>query len=402
MAGYKGIDYSIKWTPKEEGILLNRIQMGKTNKEIGKELGKTEACVEAKKKRMKLYSREIQVVRRGEALEEQIKLAAEYNKATQTRKEIAKVEKKLVNKETKWLRFTDGMKDAIKAIKEPSKIKLHIQKESKEQEEAVLMISDSHCGEVVKSEQIGGINEYNFKIAEGRFNNLVNITGDLLLNKLRGYHIKKLHIAILGDMVSGSIHSELRKNAEFSEHVVIEKTAKILAITISELSKLVPEVVVYCFVGNHGRITTEYTYKDRSEDSLEYGVYSQLELHLKGHKSVKVHRSKSAYEIIEINGHPILMTHGDMIKQATIKGIKNFLNELQHAHGFASVIIGHFHQSFSFAYGKGEVLCNGSLIGNNEFSTLSLGAFAIPKQWLFGVCKDRITWKYEIECDYRK
>jgi hypothetical protein len=74
-------------------------------------------------------------------------------------------------------------------------------------QELVLLWSDLHAAEVVSLEETRGINEYNWSIMEQR---MEDRSGGLLAHRpLRLQHLDA-HVAMLGDMLSGDIHEELK------------------------------------------------------------------------------------------------------------------------------------------------------------------------------------------------
>ena len=83
-------------------------------------------------------------------------------------------------------------------------------------EEAVLVCSCWHIGEVVKANDMGGMNEYNMYIFVRRLQQLVDKTVGIVapLQKSRG--LKTLHLIHTGDAVGGIIHSELTESNDLN------------------------------------------------------------------------------------------------------------------------------------------------------------------------------------------
>ena len=101
--------------------------------------------------------------------------------------------------------------------------------DNKGHEEVVLLLSDWHIGENVNPEAVGFINEYNEQIAEERIKQLYNKTLQIINIHRNHSKIEKLHIACLGDMVSGhNLHDELDKTNTLNIAEQVLTTAKLL------------------------------------------------------------------------------------------------------------------------------------------------------------------------------
>jgi hypothetical protein len=72
-----------------------------------------------------------------------------------------------------------------------------------------LLASDWHWGEVVDPAQVGGVNEYNLKIAQDRARAFIETSIDLLKNRFNNPKYEGVVFALGGDMFSGNIHEEL-------------------------------------------------------------------------------------------------------------------------------------------------------------------------------------------------
>ena len=75
----------------------------------------------------------------------------------------------------------------------------------------VAIWSDWHWGEVVSRDEVGGVNEFNSRVAKERAKRLVEITIDLCFNHMGRAKQKYPGIVIClgGDMITGDIHDEL-------------------------------------------------------------------------------------------------------------------------------------------------------------------------------------------------
>src|SRR3990167_2713907 len=138
--------------------------------------------------------------------------------------------------------------------------------------------SDWHWGEVVRRAETGGVNAFNRKIAKERVERLVNKTIELLQDyggKTPEY--PGIWICLGGDMISGSIHEELR---ETNWGTVEEQALEVGEVIAGALEKMVEQfgiVFVPCVVGNHGRKAHRPPAKAKVRENREYGVYKSLD-----------------------------------------------------------------------------------------------------------------------------
>ena len=172
--------------------------------------------------------------------------------------------------------------------------------------EALLCVSDWHVG--MKSENIW--NEYNLEICKERVNRLCEKT----VSALRNHNIKTIHVAILGDMIAGSIHSNCRVASEENTCEQLMRVCEMLAQLIYKLSAVVDEVYVYSTYGNHAR-TIQNKEDSIHSDNLERIIPFWIKQRLQNFSNVHVVDS-DYYELIymQICGYNIVCSHGDIDK----------------------------------------------------------------------------------------
>lgn len=273
----------------------------------------------------------------------------------------------------------------------------------KTEEDALLLISDLHFSEIVNFEAMRGLNEYDMQIATVRLQALVDATIRILKEKLKGYDIKRLNIALLGDMASGFIHDDLRETngAPALESSIIGAT--ILAQAVRDLAKQF-DVRIWGVTGNHGRMTKKMSWK-RKYNSLDWLMYKVLELELRDTPNVRCEFSKALFEVKDIRGHKYLFSHGEDIKsQGGVPwyGIERadakMTAALMSTEPYESSFMGHFHR-----YGVvprisgGSIFINGSVKGADEFSLGSIRSASPPVQLLCGIHKEKgVSFRFPI------
>jgi len=290
---------------------------------------------------------------------------------------------------------------ALPTVKVPT---LKSFKVERTKETALLLLSDLHSGEVVRADETGGFNSYNFEIMKNRLKYLAESIMDISQNKLRGYEFPKLVIGGLGDFVTGLIHGELVETAENTPIEWTSGTALVVAQFMLELAQVFPEIEFVGVVGNHGRMTKEIRYKNRYVN-WDYVTYIMLSLLLRNQKNIKFNLPKSFWSLKEISGKTFLFLHGDNIHSwAGIPwyGIQRMVSRFQEL--FYSrkikvdyVCLGHFHNAGTLDKIKGEIVLNGSVIGGDEYSIGKLFLSSDAKQIFAGVHERKgLSWRYHL------
>jgi len=125
--------------------------------------------------------------------------------------------------------------------------------------------SDWHYGEVVRPEEVGGVNEFNSDICAARAKRLVDTIIDLCFNHMGRSTTKYpgIVIGLNGDLITGDIHAELTETNDRTPQQQINDLTDILASCIEEVASKFGNVFVPCEPGNHGRDTMKPRMKGR-------------------------------------------------------------------------------------------------------------------------------------------
>ena len=299
----------------------------------------------------------------------------------------------------------DTVKENIAVLSAPIIKKPKLIKDISDAEQATIVLSDLHIGEVVSKEEMAGINEYNINIFCKRLQFISDKILDIVFNKLSGYEIRTLNVFGIGDWVSGVIHQDTIESAEIT---IVEQAftgAHIMSQFLSELSMHFDNINCHFVVGNHGRLSSKITYKHRYLN-WDYVLYQTLALILTNHKNITFNIPKSFFLVTEIMDHKFLLTHGDNIKSwnnMPYYGIDKITREMSEILNgeFDYVVLGHFHSSATLPRVRGEIFVNGSMIGGNEFSIGALYKSAEPVQLLFGTHgRKGVSWRFPLKLRY--
>lgn len=254
--------------------------------------------------------------------------------------------------------------------------------------------SDWHYGETVRPEEVGGVNEFNAKIAADRIRRLVDTTIDLSFNHMGRAKTTYPGIIVMlgGDMITGIIHEELLATNDRTNQQAINELTDLIAAGIEKMASAFGKVFVPCVVGNHGRDSRKPRMKGRVYTSHEWVIYTSLERYFRKDKNVQFFVPPESDAYFSVFGHRYLLTHGDSMG---VKGgdgiigalgpimrgaIKTGRSEAQIGREFDTVVIGHWHQYLTLP----GLIVNNSLKGYDEFARLALRApYSRPSQALW-------------------
>ena len=263
----------------------------------------------------------------------------------------------------------------------------------------VAIWSDFHWGEVVNKEEVGGVNEFNRKIAKDRLKRLVDGTIELAVHHMVRPNYPGIVVCLGGDFISGTIHDELRETNDGPVQQSILEVQEQLIAALTRMADQFGKVFVPCVVGNHGRNTLKPRAKNRVYESYEWNIYCQLERWFKAKGDTRVQFSipgeTDAY--FSVLGHRFLLTHGDTLGVKGGDGIIGAIgpiargvtkvgrSEAQIGRDFDTLLMGHYHTYIP----RGDavpVIVNGALKGYDEYARLMLRVpYSRPCQALFFV-----------------
>lgn len=258
----------------------------------------------------------------------------------------------------------------------------------------MLFASDWHYGEVVRKEEVGGLNEFNAEIAAKRIKRLTDTCIDLAFNHMGRANTVYPGIFLMygGDMISGNIHEELAMTNDRTPQQCINDLTDLMAAQIETLVTKFGNIWIPCVTGNHGRSTKKTPYKSRVFTSHEWNIYCNLKRHFKGNKHVHFQIPEQTDTRFNVYGHRYLLTHGDTlgvkggdgiigaigpIRRGEIK-IRNAESQIDR--DFDTIIMGHWHQYITLP----GLIVNNCLKGYDEFARSALRApFSRPSQALW-------------------
>ncbi len=232
--------------------------------------------------------------------------------------------------------------------------------EQNSNQEALLCCSDWHYGSV--SNNIWNV--YNVDICKQRISKLFN----KVVDALHRHNVKTLHVALLGDLVSGAIHTSVRVASEENVCEQLMHVSEIIANFINELSAHVENINVYSTYGNHARVI------QNKEDSIHSDNFERiipwwLSQRLQNNNRVRIIDSEY-YEFIcfDICGYNVACTHGDVDKFKDIGVTINSLFSKKYGKTINYTFSGDKHHLESFEQFGIESTLVGSLCGTDEYA----------------------------------
>lgn len=170
--------------------------------------------------------------------------------------------------------------------------------------EAVVVLCDWHYG--MTADNIW--NKYDTKICAERLNQILSAAYD----KMALHGCRKLHIAVLGDLIHGAIHTGTRVASEELVCDQLMNVSEILAQSILFLSSNVDETHVYVTYGNHAR-TVQNKQDSVHRDNMERIIPWWLKQRLKDVNDVYIHdESDNEFIYMDVAGYGVCASHGDL------------------------------------------------------------------------------------------
>ena len=207
-----------------------------------------------------------------------------------------------------------------------------------------------------------------------------------MLIHLQEHSIDDLYVINLGDMISGRIHLPLRINNRIDTVQQTIEVSEILAEFLNVLSEHTN--VNYVSVSdNHSRV------EPNKKESLQTESFARiidwfLEERLSNNKNIHFIENTFSedFAIFNVFEHCVVAVHGDKDPQ---KGIVDRLNSYLQGH-IDLLISAHRHHFTADENNFTEFYCNGSLIGQDDYSA-NLRLNSKPSQLLFICTPDNFS-----------
>jgi len=285
---------------------------------------------------------------------EELKVESEKEKI---RKQDQKREyRKMITNQARFEKLQDDVISAIRQLEKKKPLSLSPSTyEGLSEKHGLALFSDWHYGMEVNN----SLNKFNKQIFNERVDKLVT----KVIENAKRNNVSTLHVANLGDMVSGIIHVSTRVQ---SNEDIIEQTkyvSETLAEVLSKLANEFPTIKYYNVIGNHGR--TGHKNDVGLKENFEYLIPWFLEARLKDFDNIEIITDQDGYIAAKIFNEDVIYVHGNFDR------VDQCVTKLPQILGFVPnyIIGGHIHHHYEKEHGKTTVITNNSLIGADDHST---------------------------------
>lgn len=260
-----------------------------------------------------------------------------------------------------------------------------------------LLITDTHFDEVVRPEEVDGLNAYNREIAEMRLETAFKGAWKLARKYISGVEFDGVCLMLGGDIFSGLIHEELKETNQAEIMASVIHWIEPLEAGIGLLAEEFGKVHVVGVPGNHGRNTRKPRFKGRATDNFDWLLYKLIERDFRKDERVTVQVGNAMDAHVQVYGTRYLLTHGDQFKGGS--GISGAMAPLmlgahrktrrQQAAGkpYDVMVMGHFHHELSLP--SQGLIVGPCLKGYDEFAYGCNFPYSPPAQLLWITTPER-------------
>ena len=261
----------------------------------------------------------------------------------------------LIRRQARLEYLEDYLRNTVEEF-EPIKLD-KVKTKKSENKEAMILISDWHIG--TKFE--GRFNTFNHDVAKERIYKVKQKT----LDTVNKEGIKTLHIANLGDMISGAIHVSTRIQAEEDVIQQVITASEYLKDFIKTFLDTGIKIEYYHIHGNHGRVSSNKSEVAGIEENFEMLILTILDTAFANYPNYNSQKCRDGLIETEIVGQKIIINHGDYDKNT------NAAMRLPQVFGYVPnyIFSGHIHHNVSKDFGVTEHIVNPSLIGADDYAT---------------------------------
>lgn len=279
------------------------------------------------------------------------------------------------------------------------------------EEHVVMHISDMHADQVVRPEECGGLEEYNFPIACARAERYVDTvlqwTQETLAPQFR---FPVLTVLAYGDFTSGEIHGHAARSYYRNQFKNCLAIGQLQALMFRDLAPHFDQVNVVYVPGNHGRRTPKKDYHG-AHDNFDYLVAETARMHCRKLQNIQFLIPNAFSVNLDINGVGFNVSHGDDVRSnlgvpfyGMVRRQKGLiaLGAMQGGPRTRYFCMGHHHTASSLGDIDGELIVNGAWLGTDSFAYNAFSGYREPSQWLHGVNqKYGITWRLNVKLKHK-
>lgn len=378
------------WTPEEAALLTT-----KTNEEIALITGRSKEAIRSKRRHLALTGGTAQSQTADEPTSfEQDKAAAEGSYWRRQYRDLERKYQRALQEGSAASQLVTMAASLAPQSYNPAPPVRVIKPGNGAPQSAVLMLSDTHVGQVIRPDQTLGFGEYNFDVFLRRLHYYESAVTSILRDHTTT-EISELVVCLGGDMV----HGALKHAAEADQHYTLFEqfygAGHAIAQFIRNLSRLVPKVRIYNTVGNHSRFSDQHkmpTCNRYSNFDLFLATYIEA---LTRDLNLEWHLDKQPVALFDVQGHLFHLSHGDELKGGDKSlGIPNHAvgrlvsskNQLFGKFGQRSpdfYLVGHLHREIVLPHARGSFIVNGGFPGVDGYGLAAGFSPVDPSQVFF-------------------
>jgi hypothetical protein len=265
----------------------------------------------------------------------------------------------------------------------------------------VAMLSDCHWDEIVRPEDVAGVNAYDRTIATARTKAWATKLAELPQSGPSA-SIEGLVLMLGGDLSCGLIDTLHLVDSDDTVLGTLLYWSEQCAAAIALLADAYGKVHVPVVVGNHGRMTAKKRQHLKARDNTDWHLAHLVRRQLVADERITWQIDEASDAEFEVYDQRHLLTHGDQTKGGggiggvfpPIMRMVARKQQRQSALGrpFAHLWLGHFHQTI---FGPGWS-CNGSLKAYDGFAAENNFPAEPPQQIVSYVTQEGIQWRSTI------
>lgn len=261
-------------------------------------------------------------------------------------------------------------------------------------ESIVLMLSDLHIGKSVVDED--GYSVYNIEIALERLKQIAEGIKRVISHARRSTTIDEIVVCLIGDILDGDNIYKTQAH-HLDDHIAgqLKSGTKALWDLITDLADIdgIQKVRVATVRGNHGR-ASDSSHEDSNMDNLLYDNL-QFAATLHGDDRISVTTKYSAFHVVEVKGHRLLLRHEAPLTCDT-SAARAKLGGWCDIHKCDAILSGHYHHTQISTFADRYIIRNGSTVGPDNLSE-RMAVTSKPEQIVFGLSAKRLpTFIYPV------
>lgn len=294
--------------------------------------------------------------------------------------------KRLYREQARRESFLDVVKRAISEDVEPLLEPNHIGGFNYSENDLIVSLTDIHTGIEINN----AFNKFNESILRKRFNTYLQ-----KILEVRERHNSQNCYVIIGEVVSGIIHNNLRIENNLDLMQSFKLVATLISDFLTELSKYFNDVHVYINEGNHSRILPNKEDSIQGEN-VDVLVPFYLKARLQLIENIFIHENEVMEEIamFEVRGNIVMSAHGDNDKVSNVVQKFAMLFDVKPD----LVYLGHRHTNAMETVYDTKVIQSGCLSGTDNYA-LSKRLRNKPEQTISVITENGLECLYDIKFD---